>query len=79
MRRNSIKPVIAISEIKDYRWLRKGKILGMDEAFPDEIQQIRQEADDSNVDYAIGSNVESDGGDNFQDTICYELQYQDFQ
>ena len=37
MWRNSIKPVIAIAEIKDYWWLPKGKILGMDEAFPDQI------------------------------------------
>ena len=37
----------------------------MDEAFPDEIEKIRQEADDRNEDYAIRSNVKSDNGDDF--------------
>ena len=37
----------------------------MDEAFPDEIEKIRHEADDGNKDYATGSNVESDDGDDF--------------
>ena len=37
----------------------------MDETFPDEIEKIRQEADDSNKGYAIGNNVESDDGDDF--------------
>ena len=37
----------------------------MDEVFPDEIEKIRQEADDGNEDHAIGSNVESHDGDYF--------------
>ena len=41
----------------------------MDEAFPSEIEKIRQEADDVNKcvcqNYAIGSNVENDNGDDF--------------
>ena len=37
----------------------------MDEGFPDEIEKIIQQEDDSNDDYAIGSNVESDDGDDF--------------
>ena len=38
-------------------------MLWMDETFPDEIEKIRQAADDSNKDYAIERNVESDDGD----------------
>ena len=41
----------------------------MDEAFPNEIEKIREEADDVKKyvcqNYAIGSNVESDNGDDF--------------
>ena len=40
----------------------------MDEAFSDKIEKI-QEADEDTEDYAMGSNVESDNGDGFQDTV----------
>ena len=50
-------------------WLPNGKILWMDEAFPDEIEKIRHEVDDGNEyvchDYAIRGNVESDDSDDF--------------
>ena len=55
------QPIITIPEIEDHRRLPNGKILWMDEM----DEQIRQEADDGNEDYAIGSNVESDDGDDF--------------
>ena len=55
------QPIIVIPEIEDHRRLPNGKILWMDEM----DEQIRQEADDGNEDYAIGSNVESDDGDDF--------------
>ena len=35
----------------------------MDEAFPDEIEKLRQEADDGNEEHAIRNNVKSDDGD----------------
>lgn len=49
-------------------WLPHGEILWMDEAFSDKIEKI-QEADEDTEDYAMGSNVESDNGDGFQDTV----------
>ena len=61
MWKNLGQPIIAIPEIEDHGWLPNGKILWMDEM----DEQIRQEADDGNEDYAIGSNVESDDGDDF--------------
>ena len=42
-----------IPEIKDDRWLTNGKKLSMGEAFPGEIEKIRQVADDGNEDYGI--------------------------
>ena len=49
-------------------WLPHGEILWMDEVFTDKIEKI-QEADGDTEDYAMGSNVESDNGDGFQDTV----------
>ena len=60
---NFWQSAIAIPEIEDHGRLLNGKMLWMDETFPDEIEKIRQAADDSNKDYAIGRNVESDDGD----------------
>ena len=49
-------------------WLPHGEIFWMDEVFTDKIEKI-QEADGDTEDYAMGSNVESDNGDGFQDTV----------
>ena len=37
----------------------------MNEAFPDKLKKIRQEPDNGNKDYAIGSNVKRNDGDDF--------------
>ena len=52
-----------MSDIKDHWWLCKGVIFWMGEAFPDEIEKTLQDVDDDSEDYAIGSSVESDDGD----------------
>ena len=40
-------------------------LLRMDETFPDEIENILQEMDYDNEDYAIGSDVDSDDREDF--------------
>ena len=57
--------IIVMSEIKDHGWLSNSEIRRMDEAFPDEIENILQEMDYDNEDYAIGSYVDSDDGEDF--------------
>ena len=55
MWRNSVQPIIAMSEKNDHGWLPNEEIFWMDETFPDEIKNILQEADDDGEDYAKGS------------------------
>ena len=65
MRRNTVHQLTAMPEKKGHGWLPNGEIFRMDEAFPDEIEKMCQEANDDNEDYVIGSNVECDDGDGF--------------
>ena len=49
------------------------KSFGQIRLFPEEIEKLLQATDDDNEDHAIGSDVESDKKDAFQDTNCQIL------
>ena len=63
MWRNSVQPIIAIPDVKNLGWVFKNKILWMHEAFPEEIDKVRQESDDGNEDHEIRNISESNDSD----------------
>ena len=65
MWRNSVQPIITVTDIKDCGWLPNGEIFWMVEAFPAKIEKTLQEVDNDNKDCALEGDVEDDDGDDF--------------
>ena len=73
MWRNSVQPIIAIPDVKSLGWVFKNKILWMHEAFPEEIDKVKQESDDGNKDHEIRSIAESNDSDDIYVIIWWVI------
>ena len=63
MWRRSADPVAEFPDITDHGWTTKGQIYWLDDAFPEDLENLLADNNESDYELELGSDVESESDD----------------